>query len=71
MRNLQPLPISEWKWDDIAIDFIVGLSRTLSGKSSVLVIIDHLIKNAHFLPVTNMDTLGKLIHLYVKEIVRL
>jgi hypothetical protein len=25
---LQPLPILEWKWDNVGIDFITGLPRT-------------------------------------------
>ena len=53
------------------MDFVVGLSRTPSGKNSIWVIVDRLTKNAHFLPVNNTDSLGKLTRLYVKEIVRL
>jgi hypothetical protein len=28
---LQPLQVPEWKWEEIAMDFIMGLPRTQSG----------------------------------------
>ena len=28
---LQPMPIPEWKWDKLGMDFITGLPRTRSG----------------------------------------
>jgi hypothetical protein len=37
---LQPLSISEWKWDDISMDFIVGLPMTARKFDSILVIVD-------------------------------
>jgi len=49
--ELQPLPIPAWKWDDISMDFIVGLPKTTRGFDSIWVIIDRLTKSAHFLPV--------------------
>jgi hypothetical protein len=36
---LQSLPIPAWKWEDISMDFIVGLSRTTKGYDSIWVII--------------------------------
>jgi hypothetical protein len=32
---LQPLKISEWKWKEITMDFIVGLPRTQKGYNSI------------------------------------
>ena len=32
---LQPLPIPEWKWDQIGMDFITCLPRTRSGYDSI------------------------------------
>ena len=49
--ELQPLPIPAWKWDDISLDFIVGLPKIAKGFDSIWVIVDHLTKTAHFLPV--------------------
>jgi hypothetical protein len=48
---LQPLSIPEWKWDDINMDFIVGLPLTARKFDSTWVIIDRLSKSAHFIPV--------------------
>ena len=32
---LQPMPIPEWKWDKLGMDFITGLPRTRSGYDSI------------------------------------
>jgi hypothetical protein len=37
---LQPLKVPEWKWEEISMDFIVGLPRTPAGYDSILVIVD-------------------------------
>jgi hypothetical protein len=64
-RPLQPLDITEWKWESIAMDFVVGLPRTLAGYDSIWVIIDRL---------TNVKTtfsVEKYAKLYIAEIVLL
>ncbi|RVW12300.1 Transposon Ty3-G Gag-Pol polyprotein [Vitis vinifera] len=68
---LQPLPIAEWKWDHVTMDFVTGLPRTPQSKDSVWVIVDRLTKSAHFLPMRITDSVIVLSKLYVKEIVRL
>jgi hypothetical protein len=47
---LQLLKIPEWKWEEIGMDFIVGLPRTQAGYDSIWVIVDRLTKVAHFIP---------------------
>ena len=68
---LQSIEVPQWKWDDISMDFIVGLPRTQSGHDSIWVIVDRLTKSAHFLPVQISSPMEKLAQLYVDEIVRL
>jgi hypothetical protein len=50
-RLLQPLKIPQWKWEEISMDFNVGLPTTQSGYDSICVIIDRFSKVAHFIPV--------------------
>jgi hypothetical protein len=57
-RNLQPLSIPEWKWEDICMDFIVGLLHTTRGYNSIWVIMDHLTRSAHFILVATRCRVG-------------
>nr|GEY01934.1 putative reverse transcriptase domain-containing protein [Tanacetum cinerariifolium] len=59
--------IPQWKWDNITMDFVTKLPRTLSGYDTIWVIIDRLIKSAHFLPMRENDPMDKLAKLYLKE----
>ncbi|XP_062103172.1 uncharacterized protein LOC133814194 [Humulus lupulus] len=67
-RELQPLEIPEWKWEQIVMDFVIGLPRTSKGYDSIWVIIDRLTKSAHFLPVKVTYTGDQLAEAYVQEI---
>ena len=69
--TLQPLDIPLWKWEDITMDFVVGLPRTKEGCNAIWVIVDRLTKSAHFLPVHTTYTMDRYAEIYVKEIVRL
>jgi hypothetical protein len=68
---LQPLPVPEWKWEEIGMDFVVGLPRSPKGNDSIWVIIDRFSKVAHFILVKTTYGGATLAQLYLKEIVRL
>jgi hypothetical protein len=70
-RLLQLLQVPEWKWEEIAMDFIVGLPRTQSGFDSIWVIVDQLTKVAHFIPVKTTYSGPQLAELYMSRIVYL
>ena len=69
--QLQPLSIPGSKWEEIIMDFITGLPLTQQGTDSIWVIVDHLTKSAHFVPVNTRYLAGKYAELYVSQIVRL
>jgi hypothetical protein len=66
---LQPLNIPKWKWEEINMDFIVGLPKTQSGYDSIWVIVDYLSKVAHFILIKTTYKGSKLAELYIARIV--
>ena len=68
---LNPLPIPQWKWDNITMDFISSFPLTQSKHDAVWVIVDRLTKSAHFLPVRLDYSMDRLAELYVSEIIKL
>jgi hypothetical protein len=48
---LQPLPVPEWKWETISLEFITGFPKTQKHNDSIMVVIDKLSKSAHLIPI--------------------
>ena len=46
---LQPLSVTGWKWEEVSMDFIVGLPPTHKNFDSIWVIVDRLTKSTHFI----------------------
>ena len=66
---LNPIPIPQWKWDKIIMDFMSVFPLTQRKHDSVWVIVNELTKSAHFLPVRLDYSMDRLTELYVNEIV--
>ncbi|GJY33346.1 putative reverse transcriptase domain-containing protein [Tanacetum coccineum] len=55
--------------DRIAMDFVTKLPKTSSGHDTIWVIMDRLMKSAHFLPMCGDYKMDRLARLYLNEIV--
>ena len=63
------MKIPKWKWEEVGMDFIIGLPRTQRGYDSIWVIVDRLTKVAHFLLVKTTYLGARLAELYIERIV--
>ncbi|GJR09054.1 putative reverse transcriptase domain-containing protein [Tanacetum coccineum] len=55
--------------ENITMDFVTKLPKMTSGQDTIWVIVDRLIKSAHFLPMKETDSMEKLMRQYLKEVV--
>ena len=53
------------------MDFVTELPKTSNGNDTILVVVDRLIKLAHFLPFKMDQSLKKLAKLYMDKILKL
>ena len=68
---LQPLPIPEWKWEHITMDFVFKLPPTTQRHDGIWVVVDRLTKSTHFLPIREKFSPRKLVELFMSHIVSL
>jgi hypothetical protein len=68
---LQPLSIPGWNWEEIVMNFIVGLPTTKKGFGSIWVIVDRLTKSAHFILVKSNYHPHMYANVYFQQVVRL
>jgi hypothetical protein len=65
---LQPLPVPEWKWETISLDFIIGFPKNQKQNDSIMVVINKLSKSAHFIPVKSTFKAINIAEIFMKEI---
>jgi hypothetical protein len=67
--ELHPLPVPSEPWDTISVDFIVELPKS-SGHDVIMVVVDSVIKKAHFVPTVTTITAVGTACLYVHNVWR-
>jgi len=67
---LRPLPVPEKPWEDISMDFVVGLPEC-EGFDAIWVVVDRLSKMRHFITCHTMIDAIEMAKLFLREIVRL
>jgi hypothetical protein len=68
---LQPLEILGWKWEIISMDFIIGFPNTIKQSDAIMVLVDKLSKEAHFIPIKYTFKDIGVANVFIKEIFRL
>eukprot|EP00253_Pinus_taeda_P006607 PITA_06607 len=68
---LQLIPIPEWKWETITMDFITGLPKSKRSNDSIMVVVDKLSKSAHFIPVQSTYRAAQIANIFMQNIFKL
>jgi hypothetical protein len=68
---LHPLPILEWKWEIIYMDFITGLPKSSKQNDAIIVVVDKFCKSSHFIPIKLTCKVIDIAHIFMTEIFKL
>ena len=68
---LQPLPILNWKWEVISLNFVTCLPKNQKQNDSIMVVVEKLSKEAHIIPVKTTHIVSNIVDIFMKEIFRL
>jgi hypothetical protein len=68
---IQTLPIPEWKWEVVTMDFITRLPRTGKQHDAIMVVVEKLMKVSHFILLKTTHKVVDIADIFMKEVARL
>jgi hypothetical protein len=68
---LQPLPIPQWKWEVVTMDFLTGFPRTINQHDAIMVVVDNITKVSHFIPMKVTHKATNVANIYMREVAHL
>ena len=68
---LQALPIPNWKWEVICLDFITSLPKNQKQNDAIMVVMETLSKETHFIPIKTNHKAANIADIFMKEIFQL
>jgi hypothetical protein len=65
---LQPFPVIEWKWEAVTVDFITKFPKIVKKHESIMVMVDKLTKDTHFIIINTTHKETNIAEINMKEV---